>query len=136
MDADPGGVANLYGLWDWVGMAPGMGPMSPVRACLFPLGRPVSRKAGKNIPLMGNFFDFNSTSSSQVYSGFLSHSDRILASPILLGSMRPCNLESFFFIISIMKNLTDPHLLGYVHIISESFSTSTKTRPDRASVHT
>ena len=23
---DPGGVANLYGLWDWVGMAPCMGP--------------------------------------------------------------------------------------------------------------
>ena len=31
-DVDPGGVANLYGLWDWVGMAPCMGPMSPVRA--------------------------------------------------------------------------------------------------------
>ena len=29
---EPGGVANLYGLWDWVGMAPCMGPMSPVRA--------------------------------------------------------------------------------------------------------
>ena len=29
---DPDGVANLYGLWDWVGMAPCMGPMSPVRA--------------------------------------------------------------------------------------------------------
>ena len=27
-----GGVANLYGLWDWVGMAPCMGPMSPVHA--------------------------------------------------------------------------------------------------------
>ena len=27
----PGGVANLYGLWDWVGMAPRMGPES-VRA--------------------------------------------------------------------------------------------------------
>ena len=25
-------MANLYGLWDWVGMAPCMGPMSPVRA--------------------------------------------------------------------------------------------------------
>ena len=31
-DVDPGGVANLYWLWDWVGMAPRMGPMSPVRA--------------------------------------------------------------------------------------------------------
>ena len=29
---NPGGVANLYGLCDWVGMAPCMGPMSPVRA--------------------------------------------------------------------------------------------------------
>ena len=26
------GVANPYGLWDWVGKAPCMGPMSPVRA--------------------------------------------------------------------------------------------------------
>ena len=25
-------VANLYGLWDWVGMASCMGPMSPVHA--------------------------------------------------------------------------------------------------------
>ena len=25
---DPCGVANLYGLWDWVGMAPRMGPES------------------------------------------------------------------------------------------------------------
>ena len=31
-DVDPGGVANLYGLWDWVGMAPRMGRMIPVRA--------------------------------------------------------------------------------------------------------
>ena len=32
-DVDSAGVANLYGLWDWdVGMAPCMGPMSPVRA--------------------------------------------------------------------------------------------------------
>ena len=31
-DVDPGGVANLNGLWDWVGMAPCMGPVSPVRA--------------------------------------------------------------------------------------------------------
>ena len=31
-DIDPGGVANLYGLLDWVGMAPSMGPVSPVRA--------------------------------------------------------------------------------------------------------
>ena len=29
---DPGGVSNLYGLWEWVGMAPRMGPISPVRA--------------------------------------------------------------------------------------------------------
>ena len=29
---DPGGGANLNGLWDWVEMAPCMGPMSPVRA--------------------------------------------------------------------------------------------------------
>ena len=29
---DPGGVANLNGLWDWVGMAPCMGPVSHVRA--------------------------------------------------------------------------------------------------------
>ena len=40
-----GGVANLYGLWDWVRMAPRMGPESC--SCTFPLGRPVSRKAGK-----------------------------------------------------------------------------------------
>ena len=26
-DVDPGGVANLYGLWDYVGMAPCMGPI-------------------------------------------------------------------------------------------------------------
>ena len=25
-------MANLYGLWDWVGMALRMGPMSPVHA--------------------------------------------------------------------------------------------------------
>ena len=45
---DPGGVAILYGLWDWVGRVPCMGPAS--RSCTFPLGRPVrpvSRKAGK-----------------------------------------------------------------------------------------
>ena len=29
---DPGGVASLNGLLDWVEMAPCMGPMSPVRA--------------------------------------------------------------------------------------------------------
>ena len=40
---DPGGAANLYSLWDWVGMAPQMGPESC--SCTFPLGRPVSRKA-------------------------------------------------------------------------------------------
>ena len=28
----PVGVANLNGLLDWVGMAPRMGPISPVRA--------------------------------------------------------------------------------------------------------
>ena len=42
---DPGGVANFYGLWDWVGMAPRMGPGS--RSCTFPVGRTVSREAGK-----------------------------------------------------------------------------------------
>ena len=42
---DPGGVANLYGLWDWLGMASRMGPES--RSCTFPLGKPVSGKAGK-----------------------------------------------------------------------------------------
>ena len=42
---DPDGVANLYGLWDWVGMALCMGPES--RSCTFPPGRPVARKAGK-----------------------------------------------------------------------------------------
>lgn len=31
-NVDPGGVASLYGLCDWVGMTPPMGPMSPVRA--------------------------------------------------------------------------------------------------------
>ena len=31
-NVDPGGVASLYGLCDWVGMAPRMGSMSPVRA--------------------------------------------------------------------------------------------------------
>ena len=30
-DVDPSDVASLYGLWDWVGMVPRMGPMSPVR---------------------------------------------------------------------------------------------------------
>ena len=44
---DPDGGANLNGLWDWVGMAPRMGPES-IHAT-FPLGRPVSRKAGKKI---------------------------------------------------------------------------------------
>ena len=39
------GLANLYGTWDWVGMAPCMWPES--RSCTFPLGQPVSRKAGK-----------------------------------------------------------------------------------------
>ena len=42
---DPDGVANLCGLWDWVGMTPRMGPES--HSCTFPLGQPVSRKAGK-----------------------------------------------------------------------------------------
>ena len=41
---DSGGVVNLYGLWDWVGMPPRMGPES--RSCTFSLGRRVSRKAG------------------------------------------------------------------------------------------
>jgi len=45
---DPDGVANLYKLWDWVGMAPRMGPES--RSRTFPLGQPVSRKAGKKNP--------------------------------------------------------------------------------------
>ena len=30
---DPGGVTNLYGLWDWVGIAPRIGPES--RSCTF-----------------------------------------------------------------------------------------------------
>ena len=30
-DLDPSGKADLYGLWDWVGMEPSMGPMSPIR---------------------------------------------------------------------------------------------------------
>ena len=38
-------VCPAFGLWDWVGMAPLMGPES--RSCTFPLVRPVSRKAGK-----------------------------------------------------------------------------------------
>ena len=42
---DSGGVVNLDGLWDWVGMVPRMRPESHL--CTFPLGRPVSRKAGK-----------------------------------------------------------------------------------------
>ena len=41
------GVANPYGLWDWVGMALCMGLES--RSCTFPLGMPVSRKAYKFI---------------------------------------------------------------------------------------
>ena len=45
-EVDPGSVANLYGLWDWVGMASCMGPMSPVRGHSLRAG-PVSRKAGK-----------------------------------------------------------------------------------------
>ena len=40
---DPDGVANLYRLWDWVGMVPRLGPES--HSCTFPLGKPVSRKA-------------------------------------------------------------------------------------------
>ena len=46
---DPDGVAKLYGLWDWVGMPPRMGPESRSRhiPVTFSLGRPVSRKAGK-----------------------------------------------------------------------------------------
>ena len=32
---DPGGVVNLYALWDWVGMEPRMEPES--RSCTFPL---------------------------------------------------------------------------------------------------
>ena len=44
---DPGGVANPYGLWDWVGMVPRMGPEA--RSSTFPLGWPVSTKAGKEI---------------------------------------------------------------------------------------
>ena len=31
-DVERNGVASLYGLWDWVGMAPCMGPMSSVHA--------------------------------------------------------------------------------------------------------
>ena len=42
---DPGGVANLYWFWYWVGMAPRMGPES--RSSTFSLGRPVSRKASE-----------------------------------------------------------------------------------------
>ena len=38
---DPGGVANIYGLWGWVGMGPCMGFKSRSWA------GPVSRKAGK-----------------------------------------------------------------------------------------
>ena len=38
-------MANLNGLRDWVGMAPRMGPES--HSYTFPLGRPMSRKAGK-----------------------------------------------------------------------------------------
>ena len=40
-NVDPGGAANLYGLCDWVGMAPRMGPES--RSGPFRLGKPVSR---------------------------------------------------------------------------------------------
>ena len=36
------GSSQDDGLWDWVGMAPRMGPESC--SCTFPLGRPVSRK--------------------------------------------------------------------------------------------
>ena len=41
----PGGVVNLHRLWDWIGMALRIGPEFP--SCTFPLGWPVSRKAGK-----------------------------------------------------------------------------------------
>ena len=44
---DPGGVANLDGLWDWVGMARRMGPTGKSHLCTLPVGRPMSRKAGK-----------------------------------------------------------------------------------------
>ena len=44
-DADPGGVANLYRLGNWAGMAPFMGPVSPI--CAIPSGQALSRKAGK-----------------------------------------------------------------------------------------
>ena len=39
-------MANLYGLWDWVGICTSHGTYES-RSCPFPLGRPVSRKAGK-----------------------------------------------------------------------------------------
>ena len=44
---ESGGVANLNGLWDWVGMAPRMGPKS--LSCTFPLGWPVSRCPEKQL---------------------------------------------------------------------------------------
>ena len=63
---DPGGVVNLYGLWDWVGMPPRMGPES--RSCTFSLGRPVSRKAGnknkKNCYALSVFKNFILLASS------------------------------------------------------------------------
>ena len=54
---------------------------------------------------------------------FLSHSDSVGYWPVSSSWMKPCNLENFFFNISIMKNLTDfpklvetsvdPHLCYY-----------------------
>ena len=63
VDADPGGVADLYGLWDWVGMAPCIGPMSPVSA--FSLCAGLCPEKLVKLPLVP-------------FSGFLSHSDRIV----------------------------------------------------------
>ena len=41
------------------------------------------------------------------FPGFLSHSDSVGYWPVSSSWMKPCNLESLFFNISIMKNLTD-----------------------------
>ena len=47
VDVDPGGVANLNRLWVGLGMDATLHGTCESRSCLFPLGRPVYRKACK-----------------------------------------------------------------------------------------
>ena len=76
VDADPGGVADLYGLWDWVGMAPCMGPMSPVSAFSLCAGL-CPEKLVKTYPPW-EIFSILIQLPKVPFCGFLSHSDRIV----------------------------------------------------------